>query len=346
VIVHFDLDAFYASVEQRDDPALRGVPLAVSGRSRRSVVLTASYEARPFGVRSAMPLYRALLLCPQLVTVPPTFTKYRAASQQVFAIFEERGHVVEGLSLDEAYVALPDADVASARAFAEHVRARVRDEVGLTASAGISAAKMVAKIASDMHKPDGLTIVEPGDERTFLAPLPVGRLWGIGPKTLPRIQAAGIATIGDVAALDDERLYAIFGRAGMFFRDLARGIDEREVDGTRERKSISTEETFEYDVRDEAVILDVLRRQADELAEDMQEKKLRGSTVGIKIKRADFTVTGRQTTLAVPANDAATILAASTTCWARAGLAGVPIRLLGTRIAALTEEPEREMRLF
>jgi DNA polymerase-4 len=346
VIVHFDLDAFYASVEQRDDPSLRGVPLAVSGRSRRSVVLTASYEARPYGVRSAMPLYRALLLCPQLVTVPPSFTKYRAASQQVFAIFEDGGNVVEGLSLDEAYVGLPGADVATATAFAERVRARVRDEVGLTASAGISQAKMVAKIASDMHKPDGLTVVEPGTERAFLAPLPVGRLWGIGPKTLPRIQAAGIATIGDVAALDDERLYQVFGRAGLFFRDLARGIDDREVDGSRERKSISTEETFEYDVKDEAQILEVLRRQADELAEDMQEKRLRGSTVGIKIKRADFTVVGRQTSLAVPANDAATILAASTTCWQRAGLAGVPIRLLGTRIASLTEEPERELRLF
>jgi DNA polymerase IV len=346
MIVHFDLDAFYASVEQRDDPSLRGVPLAVSGSSRRAVVLTASYEARPYGVRSAMPLYRALHLCPQLVAIRPTFTKYRAASQAVFAIFEEGGNVVEGLSLDEAYVGLPGADVATARAFTETVRARIRAEVGLTASAGISAVKMVAKIASDMHKPDGMTIVEPGTERTFLAPLPVGRLWGIGPKTLPRIEAAGIATIGDVAALDTERLYQIFGRAGLFFRDLARGIDEREVDGSRERKSISTEETFEYDERDEAVVLDLLRRQADELAEDLQAKHLRGSTVGIKVKRADFTVTGRQTTLAAPTNDAATILAASTACWTRAAMTGIPIRLLGTRIAALTEELEREMRLF
>jgi DNA polymerase-4 len=346
MIVHFDLDAFYASVEQRDDPTLRGVPLAVSGSSRRAVVLTASYEARPYGVRSAMPLYRARALCPHLVTVPPNFTKYRAASNAVFEIFGEGGKVVEGLSLDEAYVGLPGAELEDAVAFAERVRARIRAEVGLTASAGVSTVKMVAKIASDMHKPDGLTIVEPGGERAFLAPLPVGRLWGIGPKTLPRIEAAGIATIGDVATLDDEKLYGIFGRAGMFFRDLARGVDDREVDGSRERKSISTEETFEYDVRDEAVIRDVLRRQADELAVDMQAKQLRGSTVGIKIKRADFTVIGRQTTLAAPANDAATILAASSACWVRAGMAGVPIRLLGTRVAALTEEPERELRLF
>jgi DNA polymerase-4 len=346
VIAHFDLDAFYASVMQRDDPALRGIPLAVSGSSRRSVVLTASYEARPFGVRSAMPLYRALDLCPHLTVVAPDFAKYRAASEAVFAIFSEGAAAVEGLSLDEAFVALPDAGLDDAIAFAEHVRARVRAEVGLTASAGVAAVKMVAKIASDMRKPDGLTVVVPGTERTFLAPLPVGRLWGIGPKTLPRLEAAGIATIGDIAALDDDALYALLGRSGREFRDLARGIDDRIVDGTRERKSISTEETFEYDVRDEARILDVLHAQADELALDLQKREMRAATVGIKVKRADFTVTGRQTSLAVAANDAATILAASTWCWERAQLRGTPIRLLGTRVASLTIEEARELRLF
>jgi DNA polymerase-4 len=346
LILHFDLDAFYASVEQRDDPALRGLPLAVAGRSRRAVVLTASYEARPFGVRSAMPLYRALQLCPQLAVVPPTFAKYRSASEQIFAIFAEGAQAVEGLSLDEAFVALPDADVATAVAFAERVRGRVRAEVGLTASAGIARVKMVAKIASDLRKPDGLTVVAPGEEAAFLAPLPVGRLWGIGPKTLPRVEAAGVRTIGDVAALDDAPLYRIFGRSGPYFRDLARGIDERTVDPDRERKSVSTEETFEYDVRDEARILAVLHDQAEELATYLREKGLRGATVGIKIKRADFTVAGRQTTLAVPSADAATIRAAATWCWSRAGMQGLPIRLLGTRIASLTEDAERELRLF
>ena len=346
VIVHFDLDAFYASVMQRDDPALRGIPLAVSGSSRRSVVLTASYEARPFGVRSAMPLYKALVACPQLTVVAPDFAKYRAASDAVFAIFADGAAAVEGLSLDEAFVALPGAGLAEAIAFAEHVRAPVRDEDGLTASAGVAAEKKVAKIASDANKPDGLTVVEPGTERAFLAPLPVGRLWGIGPKTLPRVEAAGIRTIGDVAALDDASLYRIFGKSGPFFRDLARGIDDRSVDPSRERKSISTEETFEYDVRDEAVILALLRRQADELAGDLKAKGLRGSTIGIKVKRADFTITGRQTTLTVASNDAATIHEASTWCWSRSALRGVPIRLLGTRVASLTEDPERELRLF
>ena len=346
MIVHFDLDAFYASVAQRDDPALRGVPLAVSGLGRRAVVMTASYEARPYGVRSAMPLYRARQLCPKLVVVRPDFARYRDASDRVFAIFAEGAAAVEGLSLDEAFVALPEASLDAARAFAERVRGRVRDEVGLTVSAGVSSAKMVAKIASDMNKPDGLTVVEPGTERAFLAPLPVGRLWGIGPKTLPRIEASGVRTIGDVAELDGEALYALFGRAGLFFRDLARGIDERAVDAVRERKSISTEETFEYDVDDERVVLEVLHRQADELATDLQAKGLRGATIAVKIKRADFTVTGRQTRLAVASNDAAVILEASTWCWQRSQLRGVPIRLLGTRVASLTEDPARELRLF
>ena len=346
MIVHFDLDAFYASVAQRDDPSLRGVPLAISGSSRRAVVLTGSYEARPFGVRSAMPLYRALELCPQLTVVPPNFSAYRETSEHVFAIFEEDGRAVEGLSLDEAFVAVPGADLDAAVAVAQRVRARVRSEIGLTVSAGVATAKMVAKIASDLDKPDGLTIVRPGSEAEFLAPMPVGRLWGIGPKTLPRLETAGVRTIGDVAALDERTLYDLFGRAGTFYRDLARGIDEREVDPSRERKSISTEETFEYDERDETRILALLRVQADELARDLQAKQLRASTVGVKIKKADHTVTGRQTSLAVATNDADTIHDAAVWCWQRAGMYGLPIRLLGTRVATLTDEEPRELRLF
>jgi len=346
MIVHFDLDAFYASVAQRDDPALRGVPLAISGSSRRAVVLTASYEARPFGVRSAMPLYHALERCPQLVVVPPNFAAYRESSERVFAIFEDGAHAVEGLSLDEAFVALPEASLDDAVAFAQRVRARIRDEVGLTASAGVATGKMVAKIASDVNKPNGLTVVPPGTEAEFLAPMAIGRLWGIGPKTQPRLETAGIRTIGDVAVLDERRLYDLFGRGGTFYRDLARGVDDREVDPSRERKSISTEETFEYDERDEARILALLRAQADELARDLQAKQLRASTVGVKIKKADHTITGRQTSLAVATNEADAIHDAAVWCWQRAGLYGVPIRLLGTRVASLTDEESRELKLF
>ncbi len=346
MIAHFDLDAFYASVAQRDDPSLRGKPLAVSGSSRRAVVLTASYEARPFGVRSAMPLYHALDLCPHLIVVPPNFTAYRAASEQVFAIFADGARAVEGLSLDEAFVALPNDDLQDAVAFAQRVRARVSAEVGLRVSAGVARGKMVAKIASDANKPDGLTVVEPGTEAAYLAPLPVGRLWGIGPKTLPRLEAAGLRTIGDVARLDDARLYDLFGRSGPFYRDLARGIDHREVDSSRERKSISTEETFEYDERDETRILALLRTQADELSHDLVVRNLRGATVRVKIKRFDHAIVGRQTSLAVPTSDADTIYDAALWCWERAEMRGVPIRLLGTGIASLTEEEARELRLF
>ena len=351
MIVHFDLDAFYASVAQRDDPSLRGIPLAVSGSSRRAVVLTASYEARPFGVRSAMPLYRALELCPQLTVVAPNFAAYRETSQRVFAIFEDGARAVEGLSLDEAFVdpstsSGQAASVEEAVAFAQRVRERIRTEVALTASAGVASVKMVAKIASDFNKPDGLTVVAPGTEADFLAPLPVSRLWGIGPNTLPRLEAAGLATIGDVAALDDETLYRLLGRSGTFFRDLARGIDDREVDPSRERKSISNETTFEYDIREEPRILAVLRTQADELAVDMRAKNLRGSTVGIKIKRADFRIVGRQTTLVAATDDPDEIYAAALACWQRARMRDVPIRLLGTRVASLTEEPAKELRLF
>jgi DNA polymerase-4 len=346
MILHFDLDAFYAAVAQRDDPALRGKPLAVAGRSRRSVVLTASYEARPFGVRSAIPLYKALALCPELLVVPPDFPKYTAASQAVFAIFAEGALAVEGLSLDEAFVAIPAGDLDAAVSWAARIRARVRAEVGLTISAGVAAGKMVAKIASDSCKPDGLAAVPPGTERAFLAPLPAGRLWGIGPKTQLRLAAAGIATIGDIAELDDARAFAIFGRWGVQARELARGIDDRIVDGSRERKSISTESTFEYDVRDEAEVLAILRAQADELAHDLAVRSLRAATIGVKIKRSDFTVIGRQTQLVVPTDAPGTIYEAAVGCWRRSAMAGKPIRLLGLRAASLTDEAVRELSLF
>jgi DNA polymerase-4 len=318
MILHFDLDAFYAAVAQRDDPSLRGKPLAVAGRSRRSVVLTASYEARPYGVRSAIPLYKALAACPQLVVVPPEFPKYQAASRAVFAILTDGADAVEGLSLDEAFVAIATDDVRTAAAWAARVRARVRDEVGLTISAGVAAGKMVAKIASDGCKPDGLAVVVPGTEAAFLRPLPVARLWGIGPKTQARLEAANIRTIGDVADLDDATVFALFGRWGREARALAQGIDDRPVDGTRERKSISTEETFEYDVRDEAIVVGLLRSQAAELAADLRSRSLRAATIGVKIKRADFSVVGRQASIDVATDDAAAIFAAALHCWERA----------------------------
>ena len=322
------------------------MPLAIAGRGRRSVVLTASYEARPFGVRSALPLYKALAACPQLVVVPPDFAKYKAASEAVFAILADGALAVEGLSLDEAFVAISADDLDSAVAWAARVRLRVRHDVGLTISAGVAAGKMVAKIASDSCKPDGLAVVAPGTEAAFLAPLPVARLWGIGPKTQARLETAGIRTIGDVAALSDADAFGLFGRWGREARALAQGIDDRLVDPARERKSISTEETFEYDVRDEFRVIALLREQAEELARDLQARDLRGATIGIKVKRSDFTIVGRQTSVGVPTNDAGEIFAAALHCWQRSEMAGTPIRLLGTRVATLTEGVARELSLF
>jgi DNA polymerase-4 len=346
VIAHFDIDAFYASVAQLDDASLRGKPLAVAWNSRRSVLLTASYEARPFGVRSAMPLYEALGLCPDLVVVPPTFDRYRELSKAVFAIFAREAIAVEGLSLDEAYVSVAATDLADAVAYAERVRSAVREEVGLTVSAGVAAQKMVAKIASEAAKPDGLAAIEPGTEAAYLAPMPVGRLWGIGPKTQERLAHRNVTTIGQLAALSDEATFELFGRSGKEVRDLARGHDARTVSADRETRSVSSEETFESDVRDDAT----LRRIAGELSADvarrLERSGLRGSTIGIKIKRADFTIFGRQTSIAVPTCDAATIEAAALHCLARAGVAGAPVRLLGVRVAAITEEPARELSLF
>ncbi|MBD5603484.1 MAG: DNA polymerase IV [Candidatus Eremiobacteraeota bacterium] len=346
MIAHFDIDAFYASVAQRDDPALRGVPLAVAGDSRRSVVLTASYEARPFGVRSAMPLYKAKALCPTLVVVAPNFDRYRECSRAVFDIFARGGRAVEGLSLDEAFVAVDTADFDAAIAYARDVRRLVTTEVGLTVSAGVAAKKMVAKIASDAAKTDGLASVAPGTEAAYLAPLPAARLWGVGPKTQARLSARAIETIGQIADLSDEAAFALFGRSGKAVRELARGNDDRTVAADRETRSVSSEETFEYDLRDEADIRAALAGLSADVARRLATAGLRGSTIGIKIKRADFTVFGRQTTVAVPTDEAATIEAAAYHCLARAELGGTPVRLLGVRVASITEEPVRQTSLF
>jgi DNA polymerase-4 len=346
VIAHFDLDAFYASVAQRDDPALRGKPLAVSGNSRRAVVLTASYEARPFGVRSAMPLYRARELCPELLVVAPNFTSYREASRACFAIFESGARAVEGLSLDEAFIDIGTDDIVAATAYAHDVRERIRREVGLAASAGVSTQKMVAKIACDEAKPDGLKTIEPGTEAAYLAPMPVGKLWGIGPKTQARLAAERIATIGQVAELSEADLFRLFGRWGRELRELARGNDTRTVEADRETRSVSSETTFEYDVRDIVELRRVLAELATDVAERLAAHHLRGTTIGIKLKRDDFTIVARQTTVAEPTCDRATIEAAANRCLERAELGTHAVRLLGVRVASLTEELTEQISLF
>jgi DNA polymerase-4 len=345
-VAHFDVDAFYASVEIRDDPTLVGKPVAVAGSSRRAVVLTASYEARPYGVKSAVPLYRALEACPHLTVVPPNMAKYKAVSREIFAIFGADGHAVEGLSMDEAFIAIGDISLDEATAFARDVRARVLESVGLTVSAGVASGKMIAKIASDFCKPNGLLAIPLGTEREFLAPLPVGRLWGVGPKMQDRLTARGVATIGDVALLDDANMRAMFGSSAERVGDLARGVDRRIVDTSQETKSISTEETFEYDVTDEAELVKMLKIQAVELAESLERHGLSAATVGIKIRKADRTNLVRQVALTEPTRDARRIYRAALHCLKRAGVHGTPVRLLGTRLANITEGASAQISLF
>jgi DNA polymerase-4 len=309
-------------------------------------VLTASYEARPFGVRSAMPLFKARALCPDLIVVQPDFERYREASRTVFEIFGRGATAVEGLSLDEAYVGLVTEDVRVAAEYARSVRAAVRAEAGLTVSAGIAAQKMVAKIASDAAKPDGLAVVAPGNEAVYLAPMPVARLWGVGPKTQARLLARGVETIGQVAALSDALAFDVFGRAGKAMRDLARGIDTRPVEADRETRSVSAEQTFEYDLADGPALRMALHELSLDVARRLQAHGLRGSTIGVKIRRSDFTTLGRQTTVALPTRDPDLIEAAALLCLERAALGEAPVRLLGVRVSFISEAPERQTSLF
>jgi len=345
-VAHFDVDAFYASVAVRDHPELRGKPVAVAGSSRRAVVLTASYEARPYGVRSAVPLYKARMACPDLIVVPPDMQKYRAISREIFEIFERDGRTVEGMSMDEAFVAVEAATLDEARESAAQIRREIFACTRLTVSAGVASGKMIAKIASDSCKPDGLLAIAPGDEAAFLAPLPVGRLWGIGPKMQARLAVFGIATIGELAALDDARMRELFGSWWREARELAHGIDRRPVEAERETKSISTEETFEYDVSDERQLVGVLRAQALELAEALERAHTVCATVGVKVRRADFTVVGRQAHLSEPTREARRIFRTAVHCLRRVELQGAPVRLLGTRVASLVEGDARQTSLF
>ncbi|HEY0797564.1 MAG TPA: DNA polymerase IV, partial [Candidatus Baltobacteraceae bacterium] len=338
MIAHFDIDAFYASVAQLDDPGLLGFPLVVAGSSRRAVVLTASYEARPFGVHSAMPLYQALERCPQLIVVRPNFERYRALSRAVFAIFEEESQTIEGLSLDEAFVDLGPIDLTQAHARAAAIRERIRADIGLSISAGVAAQMMVAKIACDEAKPNGLLSIEPGTGAAYLAPKSVSLLWGVGPKTHARLLAEKIETIGQLAALDDAHLAALFGRSGRHLRDLAQGNDTREVTSERETRSVSSEQTFEYDLHNPTEMRAAIQEASEDVATRLRAHALRASTVGIKIKRADFITVGRQTTLEQPTDDPTLINAAAQTCLDRIDLKGHPVRLIGVRAASLTEE--------
>lgn len=318
----------------------------MSHDSRRSVVLTASYEARPFGVRSALPLYIAKQRCPDLLVVPPDGARYRECSAIIFSILAATGAPFEPLSLDEAYLDLAAYDADSACQLAEQLRSDVYAATRLTISAGLGTSKLVAKIASDFKKPNGFTYVAPGTEVEFLAPLPIGRLNGIGPKSEPRFLAAGITTIGALVAADDVTLLPLLGSSVAAYRDLARGLDNRVVATHRERKSISSETTFEHNLRGEERLLPIIAEQAQELAETLQRKHLRANNVGVKIKRPNFSVSGKQTMLSEPTNDARIIFAAARFCLRNGGFADDAVRLLGTKVSQLTDDTTRQLPLW
>lgn len=295
-IIHCDCDCFYAAVETRDDPSLVGRPLAVGGRAEtRGVIATCNYEARAFGVHSAMSTVRALKLCPQLLLLPPDFERYRAASRQILAIYRDYTPLVEPLSLDEAYLDVTGVDrcKGSATLMAQEIRARIRTEVGITASAGIAPNKFIAKVASDWNKPDGQFVVRPSQVDAFVAALPVKKIFGVGKVTADKMHRLGVQTCGDLRAWSQADLVAEFGSFGASLYRLCRGADERPVRPDRVRKSLSVETTYTRDLPDLAACLDALPALAEEFGRRFGRARDAGrvSTVFVKVKFADFTQT-------------------------------------------------------
>ena len=336
-IVHMDLDAFFASVEQLDRPELRGRPVIVGGTSGRGVVCAASYEARRFGVRSAMPTARALRLCPEGVFLPPRFHRYSELSERVFAIFGRFTPLVEGLSLDEAFL-----DVTASRALhgsgadiARAIKRQVRTECGLAVSAGIADVKFAAKIATDVGKPDGLVEVPPGGAAAFLAPLPIGRLWGVGPVTERALRRIGASTIGDLARLPGSAVAAAVGAsAAQHLKALAEGDDPREVDPGEEAKSVGAEDTFEQDRSGREPLARELLSQAVRVGRRLRAAGLEGDVVTLKIKYSDFTAITRRTTLAAPTDDDRLLFHTARGQLDRVDLSR-PVRLTGISVSGL-----------
>ncbi|NVJ26246.1 DNA polymerase IV [Myxococcus sp. AM011] len=332
-IIHVDMDAFYASVEQRDNPALKGKPVIVGGHAQRGVVVAASYEVRPFGVRSAMPMARAVKAAPHALIVKPRFAAYAEASEQVFAIFERYTPLIEPLSLDEAFLDVT-ASVGlfgSPSDIARRIRKDIADELKLPSSAGISTVKFVAKIASDLAKPNGQREVRAEETMAFLAGLPVSRLWGVGPKTEESLQRSGLKTIGDVASKDVEWLEQRLGTSGRHLWELSQGIDMREVVPDRAAKSVGAEDTFEEDLAGVEALKPHIHAQALRVARRLRRAGVKGRVVQLKLKLADFTLLTRRTTLREATDDGQTLYRTALELMERSH-EGKPIRLTGVSV--------------
>ncbi len=356
-ILHVDMDAFYASVEVLEDPSLAGKPLVVGGSGRRGVVAAASYEARVYGVRSAMPSGQARRLCPHAIFVPGRYDRYTGYSERIHAIFESYTPLVEGIALDEAFL-----DVTGARRLfgtgehvAQQIRQRIRDEVGLSASVGVAAAKFVAKLASEAAKPTaslagitpgrGVVVVRPGEELAFLHPMPVDALWGVGPATGTRLRRLGVTTIGDLARVPLQTLEAAIGRSqGRHLHDLAWGRDPRPVEADREIKSVSHEETYPFDLDDRERLHREVVRMADAVAARLRAAGLAGRTVTLKIRYGDFRTITRSQTVPTPVDDGFAIAGLGSALLDQVD-PGEGVRLLGVSISNLIHGEARQLSL-
>jgi len=346
-ILHIDMDAFYASVEEQDRPELKGKPLVVGGTSGRGVVAAASYAVRRFGVRSAMPMREALRRCPEAICVHPRMARYKEVSEQVFAIFREFTPLVEGLSLDEAFLDVTSSLrlLGSAESIGREIRRRIREQTGLTASVGIAPNKLLAKIASDLNKPDGMCRIGADNVHEILDGLPIEKLFGVGPKSLPGAHAAGIRNFGDLRRAGDETLWRAFGKHGKTMRERACGLDDRPVEPNREEQSISAEQTFAADIQGSAPLALRLLRLADRATSRLRAQKLAAGTVSIKIRRADFTTYTRQRALRPPTQDSSVVSAAAKTLLEQ-WLATQPdaaVRLLGVGVSDLQTSMQADL---
>lgn len=335
-IIHIDMDAFYASVEVLDNPALAGLPLIVGGSpAGRGVVATASYEARKFGIRSAMPAARAKSLCPDAVFVKPRFQRYVAISDDIRAIFRRHTDKLEPLSLDEAYLDVTGRDLYAVE-IAKRIRASIKEELGLTASAGVAPNKMLAKVASELNKPDGLAVILPKDVATFMQRLPVRKINGVGPATTKRLAAFGIETCGDVLERGAAALTEQFGNFGRWLHMRSLGIDERDVGGRRERKSMGHERTFSQDLATHAAMAGELETLATRLSEDLKRKEMRGRTVTLRVKYTNFERSSRATTLAAPTDDPLVLRDAAIAMLKATEVDRRAVRLLGIAVTKLS----------
>ena len=345
VILHVDLDAFFCSVEELHNPELTGKPFVVGAQAeQRGVVASASYPARVFGIHSAMPTARALRLCPSLIIVHPRHDAYSEASDRVMDMLREAAPIVEQVSVDEAFLDVSD-DPSGGRELAAALQARIRSQLHLPTSWGVATSRLVAKIATEVGKPNGLVVVPPGEEPAFLSPLPVGMLWGVGPKTRARLEELGVRTIGDLAGLPPERLRQALGEHGLELASRALGQDDQPVVDSYEPKSMSSETTFSRDVQNGRELRGTLLHLAEEVGRRLREGELAGSTVRLKLRWSDFTTLTRQVKTAQPVDQDGEIYQAALSLFDATWPKGKPVRLIGVGVSGLGAQ-HRQLELF